>query len=249
MLLLLPSLLLAVCPAAARCMLLLPDNRLWVGCDDGRVFIFDGSTEAQLGVVKAAAGAINAMALLGSTSRGSSSSGTMTGSSLSSGEGSSAVQQVWVASDRVVGVHDAASGALLFSLPPEADGFVKGLWAWSWGAWLLSSGGLRQLAARAAWEALEQQVGRGVAAWQALCCGRVQFWAIEQQRHITVRCRVARMEWLLWLASMAGKNLLWVGLQGVIILGCRPSECVLCTATAAARRPWCPSSCLPRVMS
>lgn len=130
-------------------MLALPDGRLWVGCEDGRLFIFDGASEAQLGVVKAAAGAISAMALLGTPA-----------SSCRIGSSSSSAQQVWVASERAVNVLDASSGALLFSVAADGDGgFVKALLAWDWGAWVLGTGSLRQLAARAAWDSLSQQVG------------------------------------------------------------------------------------------
>jgi hypothetical protein len=128
-------------------MLALPDSRLWVGCEDGRLFMFDGAAETQLGVVKAAAGAISAMALLGTA--------TATGAS-----SSSSAQQVWVASERAISVLDVGSGALLFSLAADGDaGFVKALLPWDWGAWVLGTGSLRQLAARAAWDSLKQQVG------------------------------------------------------------------------------------------
>jgi hypothetical protein len=128
-------------------MLVLPDGRLWVGCEDGRLFMFDGAGESQLGIVKAAAGAISAMALLGAASPSSSVIS------------SSSVQQVWVATDKAISVLDAGSGALLFSLAADVDaGFVKALLPWDWGAWVLGTGSLRQLAARAAWDSLQQQV-------------------------------------------------------------------------------------------
>jgi hypothetical protein len=130
-------------------MLVLPDGRLWVGCEDGRVFMFDGAAESQLGLVKAAAGAITSMALLGSAANGSAASSS----------GDSSVQQVWVASERAISVLDASSGALLFSLAGDAEaGFVKALLPWDWGAWVLGTGSLRQLAVRAAWDSLRLQV-------------------------------------------------------------------------------------------
>jgi hypothetical protein len=140
-------------------MLVLPDGRLWVGCEDGRLFIFDGAAESQLGVVKAAAGAIVSMALLGAACNITSSSSS---SAASIDDGSA--QQVWVASERTISVLDARSGALLFSLPADAEaGFVKALLPWDWGAWVLGTGSLRQLAVRAAWDSLCQQVGCGAA--------------------------------------------------------------------------------------
>jgi hypothetical protein len=131
-------------------MLVLPDGRLWVGCEDGRLFMFDGAAESQLGLVKAAGGAITSMALLGAPAN----------SSTASSIGDSSAQQVWAASERSISVLDAASGALLFSLAGDADaGFVKALLPWGWGTWVLGTGSLRQLAVRAAWDSLRLQVG------------------------------------------------------------------------------------------
>jgi hypothetical protein len=46
-------------------MLLLPGDQLWVGTEDGRVWIYDAWTEQLQGSFRAAAGAISAMAAVG----------------------------------------------------------------------------------------------------------------------------------------------------------------------------------------
>lgn len=143
---------------SARCMLLLPDNRIWVGTDDGRVYVFDGTTEAQLSVFKAAPSAINSFAAVGCSAGSAPAANTPRFNSASVVGNTTGVQQVWAASEKTVTVHDPVTRALLFSLPADPDGFVKTLLPWGWGLWVLSSNSLKQLAVRSAWDDLQQQV-------------------------------------------------------------------------------------------
>ena len=46
-------------------MLLLPGDQLWVGTEDGKVWVYDAWTEQLQGSFRAAAGAIAAMAAVG----------------------------------------------------------------------------------------------------------------------------------------------------------------------------------------
>eukprot|EP00775_Hariotina_reticulata_P006930 gene6930-7148_t len=108
------------------------DNRLWVGCEDGRVFVFDTMTEALLTSFKAQASAVKSLALLGGS-------------------------DVWSAAERSLAVHDAESGTIKHLVPLDDSGFVKQLLPWRWGLWVLSFNGLKLLAARSCWEAAQQQ--------------------------------------------------------------------------------------------
>jgi hypothetical protein len=125
--------------AGVRCMLLLPGtSRLWVGCDDGRVWVLDGAAETLLATFRplgggapppssslpssssssaaaaaaaaAAGAAITAMAAVG---RADGPGGLASGSSSSSnGPG-----EVWVAAERALMVLDPGTGAPRYSLP------------------------------------------------------------------------------------------------------------------------------------
>jgi hypothetical protein len=119
-------------------MLVLPNSsRLWVGSDDGRIWVLDGASEALLGSFKPHSQdwAVTALTSVGS--------------------------EVWSACERCLAVHDPGTGAVRHTLPQleGSAGCVKALLPWQWGLWVLSSNGLRLLAAREAWEAAQKQVG------------------------------------------------------------------------------------------
>jgi ligand-binding sensor domain-containing protein len=121
-------------------MLVLPHTtRLWVGCDDGRIWVLDGATEELLATFKPSSSPVTSLAAVG---RGA---------------------EVWCASERAVCVLDPATGALRYALA-QLEGsaeFVKALLPWRWGLWVMSLSGLRLLAARSAWEAAAAQVRGG----------------------------------------------------------------------------------------
>jgi hypothetical protein len=149
-LLLLLIMVVVMMPPGARCMLLLPDNRLWVGCEDGRVFVFDAVTEALLTSFKAQGGAVKSLAVLGS-------------------------KEVWSAAERSLAVHDIESGAIKHQVPLDDNGFVKQLLPWKWGLWVLSFNSLKLLAARSCWEAAQQQVR--LPRWQQTVLSTHHYWA------------------------------------------------------------------------
>lgn len=120
-------------------MLALPNSsRLWVGSDNGTIWVLDSISETLLATFKPhpdQAWAVTALAVVG--------------------------REVWSACERCVAAHDPVDGTLRYVLPllEGSAGFIKALLPWQWGLWGLSINGLRLLAARAAWEALQHQVG------------------------------------------------------------------------------------------
>lgn len=118
-------------------MLVLPGSgRVWLGADDGGIWVWDGLSEQLLGSSKPHTQdwAVTALAVVG--------------------------REVWSACERCLAAHDPDTASVLYTLPllEASAGFVKSLVPWQWGLWVLSINGLRLLATRAAWEALQQQV-------------------------------------------------------------------------------------------
>jgi hypothetical protein len=161
--LLLPILLtLGPCVIAPRCMIALPGGRLWIGCDDGRVFVFDGVDESPLAVLRAgnSGGAVTAMACVGYAAFTSAATATLCAAAKPT---TASALEAWVACERggAMSVLEPMSGTQQYQVPQEAVGnsTVRCLLPWAWGMWVvLSGGGVRLLGLRASWQAAHTQV-------------------------------------------------------------------------------------------
>jgi hypothetical protein len=118
-----------VVAAGARCMLVLPhSSKLWVGSDDGRVWVVDGVAETLLGSFRPHPGSEWAVTALAVVGRG-----------------------VWSACERCLAVHDPETGVHTGSSsatgwPCAAHGCQSAGWAFK-GSGCFSSGRIQKAAA------------------------------------------------------------------------------------------------------